>query len=294
MENASGGSSNRFNWWFLVGPVLGMGLLIWFFMGRSPAPVENPGDGDFNVEAVPDKDEPQTGDTAYVSEFEKQRDAWKKDGGPGLTGFTPEAELKYEPGAKTAAKPGEKKGPSLDELAHQKAFLSKNMGIIERERVKFAMLCKRYYKEQPIVREVNKYFGRQNMPRFMAVYDQALKDKNLYKYGRDALALPEVRTGIKKYLTNPDSLKVGLMMLADVMSTKPSKSLTDETFRFMAADEQVSAYMAKEFWPTVIPRLPSALIGAPIPDSAKGSIADLANSLSGAQVGAPNIGGGKK
>ena len=69
------------------------------------------------------------------------------------------------------------------------------------------------------------------LPRYKALYQRYHKDRNLFSFFRDAVALPEVRTGVKKYMLNGEAMKVGVMMLAEGL-TQPVPQPVMQTSAF--------------------------------------------------------------
>ncbi|MFA5137955.1 MAG: hypothetical protein WC728_01890 [Elusimicrobiota bacterium] len=277
----------RFNWFYILFPL----ILFWVIIlsirhVNRPSPAEAPpADNVFNLDKAPVED-PKDQPAAYVSRFEKELEARQmRPGEAGLAGLVPEnrGEAKSKPDASQVS------GLDPAEAERERQLLAKYRDVLIRQDKAIFNMTHGYYKKYALVREVNAYFGRKNMPRYMALIDQYTKDRNPFALWRGAVALPEFREGVKKYIRNPDALRLGLRMLADGLELKPPKPLLDEGIRFSTHDNDVSRFMGKDFMPEILPRLPQALMDPQISEDSRRTIRDLAGQVAGPAAGAPNL-----
>jgi hypothetical protein len=279
----------RFNWFYILFPL----TLFWVIIlsvrhvNRS-GPAEGaapPADSAFNLDDVP-VEEAKEQPPAYVSHFERELKARQmRSGEAGLVGLVPEDR------GKPKAKPEAGQGPRLDaaQAERERQLLAKYKSVLIRQDQAIYRMTHGYYKKYALVREVNAHFGRKNMPRYMALIDQYTKDRNPFALWRGAVALPEFREGVKKYIRSPEALRLGLKMLADGLELKPPKPLIEEGIRFSTHDNDVSRFMSKDFMPEILPRLPQALLDSQISEDSRRTSSGLAGQVAAPAAGEPGL-----
>ncbi|MBI3296929.1 MAG: hypothetical protein HYZ75_02105 [Elusimicrobia bacterium] len=208
---------------------------------------------------------PAAGEPGYVSLAEREL---AERGGPGLAGLVPEA----PPPPHGPESPNGADIPVLRPGGGPRAYNR----LVEIELKRLTKITRRYYKEEPVVREVDRAFG--SLPRYMAVRRRYLQDKDAYAFAHDTIALPEVRKTIKKYATDPQVWRVTTAMIREAMKEKPPKPLYDEMKRFFTEDKKVVG-LAAELSASVIPQMGTVLAEVVKPGSDLKPLTDLAKDL---------------
>lgn len=226
-----------FKWWLALFPIVILSLLMWWMLGREPRqaePVEVADAGSFNVDEVP-KDEPPAEPeppARYVSQAEREAKEREASSGPGLSGFVTEKDNIFY------------KDPKLKEdesKEKEREFLAKYGRLIKNEEDRLSVITRRYRKKYPVVREVDMAFGR--LPRYMALRDEYIKNRNIYDFVRGSIALPEVRKTVYKYATNGEVWKATMGMMLEGLRQKPPKPVYDEAKRFLTEDKKVATFV---------------------------------------------------
>ncbi|MFH1723562.1 MAG: hypothetical protein ABII00_02955 [Elusimicrobiota bacterium] len=236
MTNPPPRRGSGINWLLALFPIIVLSVLVWFFVSRRGEEPQTAPDqySAFNLAEAPEEASSRPGDE-YVSRFEK-RSQERMGGsarGPGLAGFVPETGGAYRK---------DRKGDGRFEREREEEMIKKYDPMIRKEVKRLSRITKRYHKKHAVVREVDRAFGK--LPRYMALREQYLKDRNAYDFVRGAIALPEVRRLIRKYSLDVDVWKVALGMSSEAMKQKPPKPLYDEIVRFFTTDKKVSKFVA--------------------------------------------------
>ncbi len=246
-------------WRHLVALAAASLFLMWF-AARSPFQGEKA--PNFNVDMVP-KGPEQPPDT-YVSLAERE---FAQREGPRPAGLVPEkgAVFSEDPKQEAEAKPvlSVVGAPKFD-------------AMIRAEQRKLLKITRRYYQNEPVVRDVDKAFG--SLPRYMAVKEKYQHDRDAYAFAHDALALPEVRKTVYKYALDPTVWRVTLSMMGEALKEKPPKPLYDEMKRFFTQDRQVVGF-ASELSAYMAPRMGALLPQVLKPGQDMTPLKDLAKDL---------------
>ncbi|MBI5596367.1 MAG: hypothetical protein HY928_09800 [Elusimicrobia bacterium] len=225
----------KFNWGLDIAPAAALGLLaLWMLCPKPPASEKAPKFADAPVPG------PRSGAGAaepYQSLIEQ--DLAQRDG-PLPAGFVPEAPAPPAPRKREEPAPVlDARGPDFNRM-------------IGAELKRLTLITRRYHKENPKVREVDKAFG--SLPRYMAVRKRYLEQHDAYAFAHDTLALPEVRQTVKKYASDPNVWRLALSMMREALKEKPPKPLYDEMKRFFTQDKQTVEFAA-ELSAEVMPRM---------------------------------------
>lgn len=161
------------------------------------------------------------------------------------------------------------------EVEREKEFLRTYDGAIRNYQAKLGTITQRYYKTQPIVREVDAEFGK--LARYMDVLGRYQKDRDAYQFAHDAIALPEVRGLISKYLSKPAAWKAALGMISEAIRQPPPKPIADEMKRFFTRDKAMSSYV-EGFGQEVASNVPAMIQGMP-PNADMREISRLAREI---------------
>lgn len=166
----------------------------------------------------------------------------------------------------SAVRPGSSAGsssaPAADSPAREKekAFLAAHGKELASYHAKLGAIAMQYYKTNPVVRDVDRAFA--GMSRYMAVKRQFDRDRDPYKFARDAIALPEVRAEIARRVAQPAVWTAALGMISAAMKNPPPASLYNEAKRFMTGDDKVAGYVS-EFTGVVTQNVPALVKGIP-------------------------------
>ncbi|MBI5241658.1 MAG: hypothetical protein HY926_14390 [Elusimicrobia bacterium] len=125
-------------------------------------------------------------------------------------------------------------GVSASQRAKEKQFLVQYDELIRKYQERLSAIGLRYREKNPVVRQVDEDFGKLN--RYMAVKRRYEADRDLYQWARDTAALPEVRTTIRKYLSNPEAWKVAIDMSLEALKQPPPAPIYKEVQRMMLTD----------------------------------------------------------
>lgn len=250
----------KLNWGLDIAPAAALGFLaLWALCPKPPKPEKTPN----YVDADARPGLPGTGaEQPYQSLIEQ--DLAQRDG-PLPAGFVPEAPAPAAP-PKKREEPApllQSRGPDFNRM-------------IDAELKRLTLITRRYYKESPKVREVDKAFG--SLPRYMAVRKRYLEQHDAYAFAHDALALPEVRQTVKKYASDPNVWRVTLSMMREALKEKPPKPLYDEMKRFFTQDKQTVEFAA-ELSAEVMPRMGKLLPQIVKPGEDLKPLQDLAKDL---------------
>lgn len=269
-----------FNWGLAVVPLVAIGLLLWWMGGRKPVQNEQEAMDDkaFNVQEVPkDPERPPAPPSNYVSDAEREAQKRLGTSGSGLSSLLPETDRVFKK---------DPKNEEDDERAHEREVIRKYDGMIRDEQAKLNVITRRYYKKEPIVREVDKAFG--SLPRYMAVKARYEQDRDAYAFARGAIALPEVRKTIYKYALNANVWRVTVGMMLEGMKQKPEKPVYDEMKRFFTEDKQMAVFVT-DLSGYLIPRMGSLLPQAIKPGQDMRPLQELAKDLNVNGAGAPSV-----
>ena len=125
----------------------------------------------------------------------------------------------------------------------EKEFLRVHGAEIRAYHAKMGRIARLYYARHRVVRDVDRAFGR--LPRYMAVKHAYQRDDNPFKFARDAIALPEVRGEIKRWLGNPQAWLAALGMINQTLRDPPPQDVYRAAQEFMDAPDM--ADYLKEF-----------------------------------------------
>lgn len=231
----------KLNWGLDVAPAAALGLLvIWTLCRNPPAGPKEP----FAPVDAPSAAGPGSGGEApYVSLIEQDL---AQRSGPLPAGFVQED-------APPAPEPRKRHDEAQPALRTRGPEFNR---MIEAEIRRLSLITRRYYKEEPKVREVDKAFGA--LPRYMEVKRRYQEQRDAYAFAHDTLALPEVRQTIKKYAADPAVWRVTLNMMREALKQKPPKPLYDEMKRFFTQDKQTVQFAA-ELSAEVMPKMGTLL-----------------------------------
>jgi hypothetical protein len=123
---------------------------------------------------------------------------------------------------------------SASDRAREKQFLAQYDGAIRQYQARLNEIGMRYYKKNPIVRQVDADFA--GMSRYMAIKHRYEADRDAYQWARDTAALPEVRITIRKYLSNPQAWEVAVDMALEALKQPPPAPVYKEITNFMVSD----------------------------------------------------------
>lgn len=115
--------------------------------------------------------------------------------------------------------------------------------VLRQYQKKLREIVARHWQKYPVVREIDAEFGK--LGRFVALRRRYERDKDAHQFAREALALPEVRALVKRYLANGQAWRATLSMINEAIKAPPPKPLMDEMKHFFTHDEAVMEYTAK-------------------------------------------------
>lgn len=144
----------------------------------------------------------------------------------------------------------------------EKKFLAQHAAELTAYRARLQRITDRYYKESPVVRDVDRAFGQ--MSRYMAIKRRYEQDRDPFQFTRDAVALPEVRAEIRRRLADPEVWKASLGMISDALKDPPPPAVYKGVQGFVLKDPSVSAYIGGELAQDVTKNLNAATITAAI------------------------------
>ena len=133
--------------------------------------------------------------------------------------------------------------PADATTASEHAFLRKYGPAVKKYQDYLTALGERYIKKYPIARQIDSDFAK--MDRYMALKRQFDSDRDAYKWARGVMALPEVRSKLISYSSNPEAIKVALSVVSEVLSNPPPQPIYDEVLRFVGTDEKAAAYVSE-------------------------------------------------
>jgi len=145
------------------------------------------------------------------------------------------------PGTSGSSYGSRSEGPMTPQRAKEKQFLSSHGAELDRYGSKLNRITTRYYRSDPVVREVDRSFGQ--LPRYMAVKHRYERDHDPFQFVRDSVALPEVRSEISKHMRNPRVWKASLGMIFDALRDPPPPAIYNAAKELVTKDGQVSDYM---------------------------------------------------
>ena len=210
-----------------------------FYMLSRQGPIQEDDSSAFNVDEVPEE-ERATGN--YMTRFEK--DAARRNAAQGpLAGFIPEQDAAFARGPKKYVSSYDQKEEAKKKRSRleEKAFIKKHDKAIQKELARYGIITRRYRKKYPIVREVDRAFGK--MPRYMAVRAQYAKDHDAFAFMRNAIKLPEVRKTIRKYALKSETWRAAIGMANEALKKKPPQPIYDEAVQFMTKDDTMTSWV---------------------------------------------------
>jgi hypothetical protein len=140
-----------------------------------------------------------------------------------------------------AAAAGAAVGSDYDRRA-EAAFLARHGAELANYERRLGRITSRYYKDYPVVRQVDKDFAR--MPRYMAVKDQYARSGDPFTFVRDAIALPEVRNEIAQKMADPAAWVAAIGMVSAALKDPPPPAVYQAAQQFMTGDPAMTAYMS--------------------------------------------------
>ncbi len=266
--------------WLMLVPlaVLSVVAVVVINKGKEDVHVSDEKLSAFNLSEVPKADKRRVG---YQSSFEREAVKRKYVAGPGLAGFVPEKGKMFRKNVKT------EQGPTAKQLAHERLMIKKYGRRWRSEEKRVNRIGRKYGKTYPIVHKVDMHFAK--MARLQALRRKYHKDGNMYRFYRDAIALPEVRKGVRKFVTNPQVLKVAVLVIAEALAAPPPKVLFNEAMRIMTEDKVVKDFMGDEIWPPVMQRLPQTMMDTQLPPELAQNMSRMAQGLAAPGVKLPEM-----
>ena len=219
-------------------PIVLVSVGIFFFLSRSGPVNESDDLSAFNVSDVPEDD--SRGRTNYTSRFERDAARRSVSQGP-LAGFIQEKDKAFAKGRRPKGGSQAESEKEKRSRLKEEAFIKKHDKQIQSELRRFGPITQRYRKKYPIVKEVDKAFGK--LPRYMALRDQYEKDHNAFDFVRNSIKLPEVRKTIRKYALKPETWRATIGMANEAMRKKPPAPIYDEAVNFMTHDKTMTKFV---------------------------------------------------
>ena len=142
----------------------------------------------------------------------------------------------FSPAAQTAS------SAPRQSTANEKEFLRAHDAQLKAYQERLRGITRRYHAKYPMVRKVDHAFG--NLPRYMAVKEQYGRDRDAYKWARNAIALPEVRALIKNYASSPEVWQAAIGMMLEALKNPPPPEIRAEVKRFLADEPVMQEFMA--------------------------------------------------
>ena len=174
-----------------------------------------------------------------------------------------------QPVARALAQPRQR----LTQALNEEQFLRAHAAEIQAYHAKLGAIGERYYQRYKVVRDVDAAFTA--MPRYMEVRDQFIRERNPFKFARDAIALPEVRAEIARRLAQPDAWKVAVGMMTEALKNPPPPELYKAAQQFMAS-EQMTEYL-KDF--TTEASKNAAVVAKALPETDVAALSKLAQDV---------------
>ncbi|MBI5244169.1 MAG: hypothetical protein HY922_10925 [Elusimicrobia bacterium] len=243
--------------WVLLLPLLGAGAWgVWVIL--SPNQEDAP-PGAFSAFNLPEAPKPENRflpgqQSAAPAAPQAGAGAAKPRLGPGLGGFVQEASTLF-------VKPKAGQGPGSSKA--EQDFVKKYGPAVRKYQEGYLYpLAQKYYKQYPIVREVDAAFAK--LDRYMAASRQYAQDRDMYKWARSVIALPDVRKTAMKYALRPETWKVAIQMSLEALKNPPPKPVYAEMQRFITADKDMADFIG-QFAMELIPHMSRMLAQAMIP-----------------------------
>ena len=267
--------SSNSAFWLCFLPLLAVSMAAWWMLrGDDGGEVVNQG---FDLDHPPraDPNLPRPAPTEFVTKFEREAQERLKqsDGGSGLAGLVPEDKAMYG---------GEPKSADAAQRETELAFMRKYDPIIQGELKRLRGIGQKYYREYPIVKEVDRAFAK--LPHYMALKRQYAKDRDFYKWSRATFNLPEFRQMVRKYSTNPEVWKVGVMASLEALKHPPPKPVYNEILRVMTSDKDVKGPVG-DFAQQILPDLGNMITKSIPPGMDLGPLQNLGKDFSNRMPG---------
>ena len=155
--------------------------------------------------------------------------------GGGLFDAAPSAGQQERPEASSSNEGGPGASGGDKGNSNEREFLRTHGAEFRAYHLNLGRITRPYYLRHPVVRQVSRAFGR--LPRYMEVKDQFERDGDPFKFARDAIALPEVRAEISRWLSDPRAWMASLGMIHDTMKDPPPKDIYNAALKFMGTPE---------------------------------------------------------
>ena len=156
--------------------------------------------------------------------------------------------------------------------AREKQFVDNYGKALRQYQGRLTRIADSAYRKYPVVREVDHDFGQ--LDRYMAVKRRFEQDNNPFNFARDAIALPEVRKTISKYLADPRAYTAAMsMMTQTVKEEPPPKEVYGAAKDFMVNDPSMTHYM-DDFIKEIMGNTPAMIQGVS-PDTDTSAIAGI-------------------
>ncbi|MEI7529654.1 MAG: hypothetical protein WCK76_12010 [Elusimicrobiota bacterium] len=187
---------------------------------------------------------PDLADTAYSVRYQSSRQAAHSAAErERQAGERREAEVRARAASEAASRAAAAMAPARTTSAREKAFLAKYDGVISNYQDYLGELGQKFYKKSAAIRKMDSDFVK--MGRYMALKEQYEKDRDAYKWARGVMALPEVRSTIFGYLTDPGMILAGAEVLSEALKNPPPAAVYDEMMRFMTTDSQATVLVGE-------------------------------------------------
>ena len=161
----------------------------------------------------------------------------------------------------------------------ERDFIARHDRGIQLYRGRVAAIGMKYYKNDPVVREMDRKFA--SLGRYMALKQRYEKDHNAYQWARDTMALPEVRELINQSMADPRVWRAALGMMTEVLKEPPPQDIHQEATRFMVSKDGLGAYQ-EEFQGNITRNMGAMIQGAQGIDTSR--IQAMAKDLTAAQT----------
>lgn len=239
--------------WLAIIPIMVVSVVAWKILGSQG------GDGEidkmeqsaFDLAQAPEADRPPPIPVARTPKREWQKPDWQRSW---------EAHKRRSTDRRRPSRGRSRKERWASQREREKAFIKRYDHLIKREQKRMGRITHKFFRKHAKVRKVDRAFGR--LPRYMALVRQYDKDRDAYKWARNATKLPEVRRLMIKFSRDPEVWSLAVQMMDEALKRKPPRVIHDEMVRFFTEDKYMKNFV-HTFADKVMPQVPKMVMNLP-------------------------------